>query len=555
MPKWFVALLFASSLFISGCSSNDAEQSSNLNARNTPTTLEDGSTVLRRGNGAEPETLDPHRAQSVTASNILRDLYEGLVGEAPDGRLIPGAAERWEIGPDGKLYTFHLRKNAKWSNGDPVTAADFVYGLQRSVDPKTGSAYAEILAPILNTKAIITGELPPSALGVKAVDTHVLQITLKAPTPYFLGLLTHSSSYPAHRASVEKHSDQFTQPGKHVSNGAYQLTDWVVAAHITLQRNTHYWNNEKTGIDVVKYLPIDNADSEFKRYLAGELEMTGSIPIPRLEWAQKNLPQDYKTHPSLAVYYYGLNISKPPFKDAPQLRRALSLAIDRRIITEKVTRGGEIPAYAWVPPGVNNYSPQKTDYASWPREQQIAEAKKLYAEASYGEGKPPLRVELRYNTSEGHKKIATAIASMWKTTLGVDVVLLNEEWKVFLANVQTKKVTEVYRAGWVGDYNDANTFLELMHSRFGLNGTGYNNPDYDALIDAAALQSDVTRRRELMQQAEGILLTDHPVIPLYHYVGKRLVKPYVKGFTGNVMGHYHSKHLSIKLPQPKATDS
>ena len=204
-----------------------------------------------------------------------------------------------------------------------------------------------------------------------------------------------------------------------------------------------------------------------------------------------------------------------------------------------------------MPPGVNNYAPQKTDYANWPRQQQIAEAKKLYAAAGYTENKPPLRLELRYNTSEGHKKIATAIASMWKTTLGVDVVLINEEWKVFLANVQTKKVTEVYRAGWVGDYNDANTFLELMHSRFGLNGTGYNNPDYDALIDAAALQSDVSRRRELMQQAEGILLIDHPVIPLYHYVGKRLVKPYVKGFVGNVMGHYHSKYLSI---QPQLSD-
>ncbi len=548
-----LALLVAlSSLaLLGGCSGNSEGDAASLTARNTPLILEDGRTVLRRGNGAEPETLDPHRAQSVTSSNILRDMYEGLVSEAPDGRLIPGAAERWDIGPHGKVYTFYLRKQAKWSNGDPVTAEDFAYGLRRCVDPKTGSAYAEILAPIVNAKAVITGDQPPSALGVEAVDSHTLRITLKAPTPYFLGLLTHSSAYPAHRASIEKHGDQFTQPGKHVSNGAYAISEWVVASHITLERNSRYWNNTKTGVDVVKYLPIDNVDSEFKRYLAGELDMTGSIPIPRLEWAKQNLQQDYRTHPSLAVYYYGLNTTKAPFKDAPGLRRALSLAVDRRIITEKVTRGGEIPAYAWVPPGVNNYQPQKMDYALWPREKQIAEAKKLYAAAGYSDEKP-LRVELRYNTSEGHKKIATAIASMWKTVLGAEVVLINEEWKVFLANVQTRKVTEVYRAGWVGDYNDANTFLELMHSRFGLNGTGYNNPDYDALVDAAALQADPTRRKALLEQAESILLNDHPVIPLYHYVGKRLVKPYVKGYVGNVMSHYFSKDLSIAVPAKPA---
>lgn len=546
MPKRIVLALLACGFLITGCGNKNDD--GELTARNKPLVLKDGRTVLRRGNGAEPETLDPHRAQSVTSSNILRDLYEGLVGEAPDGRLVPGAAERWEISNDNKTYIFHLRKNARWSNGEPVTAEDFAYGLRRCVDPATGSPYAEILAPIANAKAIISGEKPPSSLGVKALDAHTLQISLKAPTPYFLGLLTHSSAYPAHRVSIEKHGDAFTQPAKHVSNGAYVLSEWVVASHITVEKNPRYWDAGNTGVDVVRYLPIDNADSEFKRYLAGELEMTGTIPISRLDWAQENLQQDYRTHPSLAVYYYGLNTTRPPFKDAPELRRALSLAVDRRIITEKVTRGGELPAYSWVPPGVSNYTPQKADYAQWPREKQIAKARKLYAQAGYSADNP-LRVTLRYNTSEGHKKIATAIASMWKTNLGAEVTLINEEWKVFLANVRTRKITQVYRAGWVGDYNDANTFLELMHSRFGLNGTGYNNPDYDALVDAAALQLDPNRRQELMQQAEAIFLTDQPAIPLYHYVGKRLVKPYVKGFVGNVMSHYHSKHLTIEVPK------
>ncbi|MDX1497274.1 MAG: peptide ABC transporter substrate-binding protein, partial [Salinisphaeraceae bacterium] len=232
MRKASLLALLICSFVISGC--GNKQQDGELTARNKPLVLDDGRTVLRRGNGAEPETLDPHRAQSVTSSNILRDLYEGLVGEAPDGRLIPGAAERWEVSGDGKTYVFHLRKNAQWSNGDPVTAEDFAYGLRRCVDPATGSPYAEILAPIVNAKAVINGEKPPESLGVTALDAHTLQINLKAPTPYFLGLLTHSSSYPAHQGSIKTHGDAFTQPGKHVTNGPYVITEWVVASHITL---------------------------------------------------------------------------------------------------------------------------------------------------------------------------------------------------------------------------------------------------------------------------------------------------------------------------------
>lgn len=531
-------------LLVAACGNNAADNTPKA-SRNTPLILANGTSVFRRGNGAEPETLDPHRAQSVTSSNILRDIYEGLVNESPEGELIPGGAERWEISEDGKTYTFYLRKDARWSNGEPVTARDYVYGLRRCVDPKTGSVYAEILTPINNARAIISGELPPEALDATAINDYQLEIHLQSPTPYFLGLLTHSSAYPAHQASIEKHGDQFTQPGNHISNGAYQMSEWVVASHITITRNTHYWDNANTQIDAVKYIPIENAESEFKRYLSGELDMTASLPIPQIEWAKENLPDDYQSYPSLAVYYYGLNLTRPPFKDNPKLRRALSLAIDRQIITEKVTRGGQIPAYSWVPPGVHNYEAQDADYAAWPKEKQLAEARRLYKEAGYSE-ENPLEVELRYNTSEGHKKIATAIASMWKTALGAKVVMVNEEWKVFLQNVNTKKVTQVYRSGWVGDYNDANTFLELMHSAFGLNGTGYTNPEYDRLLDMASRESDVDKRRRLMQQAEQLLISDQPVIPVYHYVGTRLVKPYLKGFVGNIMGHFYSKHFRIE---------
>ncbi|MGH8730105.1 MAG: peptide ABC transporter substrate-binding protein [Burkholderiales bacterium] len=515
--------------------------------KSQPERLPDGRAMLRKGNGAEPESLDPHKSQSTTSSAILRDLYESLVGEAPNGDLIPGAAESWELSPDGLAYTFHLRGNARWSNGQPVTAEDFAWSLRRSVDPATASVYSAVLSPILNAADVAAAKRPPAELGVEAVDAKTLRIRLKAPTPYFLGLLTHTSTYPVYRPVVEQYADQYTAPGKNVSNGAYVIKEWVVSSHIVLERNPQYWDNANTKIDLVKYLAIDNAESEFKRYLAGELDLTSTVPIPQLDWARTRLPKEYKAHPSISTYYYGLNLEQPPFKNNPKLRLALSMALDRQILVQKVTRGGELPAYGWVPPGIINYTSQKPAWADWPRDRQVAEARRLYSEAGYSEAKP-LQIEIRYNTSEGHKKIAAAISAMWKMTLGLQTSLVNEEWKVLLDNVSAKKITQVYRAGWVGDYNDAFTFAELMLSRFGLNGTGYTSPQYDALVDAAAYEGDVMQRRELLQQAEQVLLADQPLLPIYFYVNKRLVKPYVQGYKGNVMDHIYTKNLAIDLP-------
>ena len=540
-----LAALTAAAL-LAGCWSQESEEV-RLNSRLTPEMTADGKFVLRRANGAEPETLDPHRAQSSNAANIIRDLYEGLVGAAPDGKLIPGAAQSWDVSADNRTYTFRLRPTAKWSNGEPVTAQDFVYGMRRCVDPATGSAYAEILKPIQNAEEIVAGKLQPDALGVRAADPQTLVVQLKAPTPYFLGMLAHVSTFPAHRQSVEQHGDQFTRPGKHVTNGAYRIKEWVTSSYILLERNPHYWDNANTRLDYVRFLPIENADSEFKRYLAGEVDWTGGVPIPRLEAVRRQLKAEFSMFPTLGVYYYGLNLERAPFKDNPKLRQALAMAIDRRILTGKVTRGGEIPAYAWVPPGVHNYEQQRLPWADWPRDQQLAEAQRLYREAGYSEDKP-LELELRYNTLEAHKKIAVAIAYMWKNALGVRVKLINEEWKVFLQNVQLKKVTQVYRLGWFGDYDDANTFMELMYSRFGLNGTGYQSAIYDGLVDKASFEADPAERRKLLQAAERQLLRDLPVIPLYHYVNKHLMKPYVKGYAGNVLDHHYSKDLWIEWP-------
>lgn len=540
-----LVLILLGLLGLSACDRNPDED------RLTPQVTPEGQWMLRKANGAEPQTLDPHKAQDVPSANILRDLYEGLISETPAGELAPGVAERWTVSADDLTYTFALRADARWSNGTPITAGDFVYALRRSVDPATGSSYSAILTPIQNAEAIIDGRLKPEALGVEAPDPQQLKITLKAPTPYFLELLTHSSTYPVYQPAVKAHGDAFTQPPYSVTNGAYRLKDWTVASQITLERNPAYWDDAHTRIGRVQYFPIEDTESEFKRYRAGELDWTNSVPTAQLDRVRAELPEHYHASPYLGVYYYGLNLTRSPFKDNPGLRRALSLAVDRDILVEKITRGGETAAYGWVPPGVKHYEHQYLDYTTWPQAKRLEEARRLYHEAGYSTAKP-LEVEIRYNTSDNHRKLAQAIASMWKTALGVEATLYNEEWKVFLQNVQDKRLTQAYRASWTGDYNDPYTFLELLHAEFGLNGTGYRNPAYDRLVEEAAMTSNPDTRRQHLAAAERQLLADHPVIPLYFYVSQRLIKPYVHGYQPHSLDHHYTKHLWI---EPAATIS
>ncbi len=499
--------------------------------------------VLRWGNGAEPGSLDPHRTQGVPGSNIGRDLFEGLTSEAPDGTVIAGAAESWEISDDGRTYRFFLRPEARWSNGDPVTADDFVYSLRRSLDPATLSNYTFILNPILNAEAVAAGELPTTEVGVRALDTHTLEIQLENTTPYFLGLLTHSASYPVHPPSAEAHGNQYARPGNLVSNGAYRLEEWVVQSHVKLVRNENYWDNGRTTIDEVWYYPTEDQTAELSRFRAGELDLSNAIPKRQVDWIRENLPEELVISPYLGTYYFGFNLTRPPFQDSPELRRALALAVDRDIITGQVTNAGEVPAYGWVPP-VQNYAGQQMPEAAWTQEERVAEARRLYALAGYSE-ENPLRTRILYNTQEDHRRIAVAIASMWKQTLGVEVEILNQEWKVFLDTRQQKIETEIYRSGWIGDYNDAYTFAELFASGSGLNHTGYSSPDYDRLLREASAEGDMKRRAELLQQAERVLVEDLPIMPLYFYVTARLVRPWVGGFTPNIMDHHRSQNFHI----------
>ena len=498
--------------------------------------------VIHIGNHGDPQTLDPHTSQGVPESNIGRDLFEGLVNEAPNGDLVPGVAESWDIADDGKTYTFRLREDARWSNGDPVTAHDFVFSLRRSLDPATLSIYTFILAPILNAEPIAAGEMPTTELGVRALDDLTLEIQLENATPYFLGLLTHSASYPIHPPSYQALGGDAMRPGNMVSNGAYQLDEWVVQSHVKLVRNPHYWDDESTTIDEVWHHVTEDISAELKRFRADELDMTFTIPKAQLSWIRNNMPDELVVAPYLGSYYYGLNLTKPPFKDNVALRRALSLAIDRKIIAEQIVAAGEIPAYGWVPP-VANYEGQQMPEAKWTQGEREAEAKRLYAQAGYSL-ENPVQVEILYNTQDDHKRIAVAVAAMWRQVLGVQTSIVNQEWKVYL-DTRNQFRTQAFRAGWIGDYNDPYTFAEIAHSESGLNNFGYDNPEYDRLLGLASAEIDLEKRAEYLQEAERVLLDDMPLIPIYFYVTTRMVKPWVGGYEANIMDHFRTKDLYI----------
>lgn len=554
LSKTTYMLLMFWLFFVTACSDNGSQKEKAryqikvvenllINGRPDPSTLAEKQ-VLRKGNGSQPQTLDPHTGEGVPGSNITRDLFEGLVIEASNGDIIPGTAESWEFDENSLTYTFKIRNNAKWSDGSRLTAYDFEYGLRRSLDPKTGSKYTAILAPILNAELVASGKLPIEKLGVNALNEATLIIQLKSPTPYFLGLLTHATSDPMQKASVEKHGDAVTKPGNLVSNGAYILAESVVQSYIKAVRNPYYWDNKNTIIDEVYYYPIEDQSSELKRYRAGEIDFTYELPNNQYKWIKTNLNDELHILPYLGTYYYGFNLTKPPFKDNLNLRLALSMAIDRDIITSKVTRFGETPTYAFVPPGIGKYQPQNPEWANWTQEQRTIEAQRLYKLAGYSKTNP-LDVELRYNTSENHKKIAIAMSAMWKQALGVKTHLINEEFKVFLANRKLKNDTQVFRAGWIGDYNDPYSFIELMDSKHGLNDSAYNSPKYDALLKQSSITFNAQERLELLSQAEQLLIEDQPVMPIYNYVTKRVIKPYVGGVGTNVMDHHYTKNWYI----------
>ena len=509
-----------------------------------PRTPEPYVATLDRGIGTDPESIDPHKARSVQAAEVLRDIGEGLVSYSPTMELVGGAAESWTMSEDGKTYTFKIRENARWSNGDPVTADDFVFGLRRLVDPQTAAFYAQAIIAVENAEEIFAGEMSADQLGVSALDAHTLEITLQQPTPYLLSLLTHPSTFPVHPGSVEQHGDDFTKPENLLSNGAYKLVSWEAASVLRLERNDQYWDNAATAIDVVNYHVLVQEMTELNRFRAGEIDITSSVPADSIKNVREQYADQLHIAPYLGVYFYGFNLTKPPFADNPQLRQALSMAVDREALVEKIIGRGELPAYSWVPPGVNNYEPIRASYASMTQEERNATARRLYREAGYSD-QNPAEFEIRYNTGDIQQRIAVAIQAMWAEALGVKATLVNEEFQVLIANTREAEITQVFRASWIGDYNDAHTFLSIMKSGNPSNMPHFSNPVFDQRMQDAAEQTDLHKRRLFLEEAERVLLREHPVIPLYFYITKHLVSPRVQGWGDNVLDYHYSQHLSL----------
>jgi oligopeptide transport system substrate-binding protein len=506
-----------------------------------------GPAILLRGNGPDPDSIDPHRARSSEAMQVLRDTFEGLTKLDRNAAPIPAAAASWTASEDGLVYTFKLHPDLTWSNGDPLVAEDFAAGLRRLVDPATASQYAQVIDVVVNAADVIAGKQPVDALGVEAPDPLTVVIRLSTPAPYLPGLMAHPSTSPLHRPSLQKFGELFARPGNQVSNGAFVVTEWLQGSFIRAQRNTRYRANASNKIDGVKYVQLADENAELRAYRAGELHSTAVVPRGQFDWIRENLAAELHIAPQLNTYYYGLNLDRPVFRDA-RVRRALSMVIDRERLAQSVLRLGELPAYGWVPTGIFGYTPQTFDYAQTPIAARTEEAKSLLAAAGYS-AKKPLSFELRYNNGEVHTKVAVAVASMWKEALGVEARLAGVEFKSLLDDVNRRQV-DAFRMSWVGDYNDAYTFLQFLKSDFGINLPHYRSPAYDNLLREAARQADVVKRRSLLEAAERIALSDHALVPLYFYVNKHLVKPQVVGWYDNVMNVVYSQDLSLRADEP-----
>lgn len=502
--------------------------------------------VFHRGNDSDPETLDAHKTSTVSEAHLLRDLSEGLVIHDMKGEVVPGVAESWTMSPDGKTYTFKLRANAKWSNGDPVTAADFVFSLRRMINPETGAKYANILYPILNAEKINkAADKRLEDLGVTAQDERTLDIRLERPTPFFLELLTHQSALPVHPASVQKFGNDFVKPENWVSNGAYVLKEFVPNSHITLVRNPAFHDAGHVQIDRVIYYPSPDLAAAARRFQAGELQMTTDIPADQIKQLRERLGDQVKVAPYLGTYFLVINSSKKPFDDI-RVRQALSLAIDREFIADEIWAGTMLPAYGVIPPNIGNYGqPAEADFKNASPLEREDRAKQLLAEAGFGPGMP-LRLQLRYNTTDNNRRTVIAIAEQWKA-IGVETSFINTDGKTHFAYLRDGGDFDIARYAWIGDYSDPQNFLFLFQSdNTGFNSGKYNNPQFDELMRLAADEIDLAKRAAILREADSILARDVPWIPIMFYSSKNLVSPKVVGFQQNLRGAIPTRFLSLK---------
>ena len=476
----------------------------------------------------EPASLDPLKAVGLPEIQVIRDLFEGLTNQDAQGKIVPGVAQSWSSS-DNKTWVFTLRNNARWSNGEPVTAQDFVYSWQRLVDPKnsSGSAGFAGLSGIENAAAITKGEMTPDKLGVTAQSKTQLKVTLDRPVPWFPALVANVALFPVPQKVIAQQRDSWTAPGKLVGNGAYQLSERVVNEKIVLTRNPHYWDDAHSVLTKVTFVPINEESSATKRYRANDIDITESFPKNMYALLKKTLPGEVYTPDQLGTYYYAFNTQKGPTADV-RVRKALSWSIDRNVIADKVLGTGEKPAWHFTPDVTAGFKPLPTFMQQHDQNALNAQAKSLLAAAGYGPGKP-LKLKLLYNTSESHQKIAIAVASMWKKNLGVDVTLENQEWKTYIDSRNSGNF-DVIRASWVGDYNEPSTFLNLLTSGSSSNIARFNNADYDAVVAKASRETSEQARNSDYNRAEQILAEQAPIAPIYQYTNGRLIKPWVKGY-------------------------
>lgn len=507
--------------------------------------------VLHLGNGDEPQELDPHIITGNIEFKLCLALYEGLLDRHPETlQLLPAVAESWQESDDGKTYLFQLREGARWSNGDPVTAHDFVFSWRRALMPALGNNYAYMLHYIKNAEAFHRGAITDFAqVGAAALDDRTLRVELENPTPFFLQLLALPVYFPVHPPTIEKfgapdeRGTRWTRPGNHVGNGPFKLEEWTLNRRIVVEKNPGYWDAAAVKLNGIVFYPVQNAATEERMFRARQLHVTNSVPVDKIARYRKERPEVLRIFPYFSTYYYIFNTSAPPLNQR-KVRQALALSIDRQQLVDKVTKGGELPAFSFTPPDVNGYRAQAKIAYDAPR------ARALLAEAGYPEGQGFPSLELMYNTSEGHRRIAIAAQQMWKRNLNINVTLLNQDWKVYLSKRNSKDY-QLARAGWVGDYLDPNTFLELFVSTGGNNDTGWGDSRYDALLARAAATAGAAERHGLLQEAEAILMDELPVMPLYTYVSKSLVAPEVRGWHPNILDLHPYKGVFLAAAEER----
>ena len=502
--------------------------------------------ILHLGNGAEPMGLDPQIVTGVPEHHIISALIEGLVTENKKNlNPEPGTAERWETSEDGLVWKFHLREDAKWSNGDPVTANDFVQSYQRMLTPSLGSQYAYMLHVVKNAEAYNSGKLKDfSQVGFEAINDKQLNITLKAPTPYFLSLLNHYSWFPVHIPSIKKHGgidkpdNRWTLPGNFVGNGPFILDKWEINKVIVVKKSSTYWDRKTVKLEEIHFHPISDVEVEERAFRSGQIHVSNTIPLNKIEVYRKKDAEKLRIDTYLGTYFYRLNTKRKPLDDK-RVRMALALAVDRESIVRNIHYRTVKVAGNITPPGTGGYT-----YQGSPLKYDPDKARQLLAEAGFpgGQGFPKLSV--LYNSSEQHRRMAEVIQQMWKKNLGIEIELANEEWKVYLKTSQEMDY-DISRAGWIGDYPDANTFLDMWLTDGGNNYTGFSLVEYDKLIADAANAPSVEARLALFQKAEGLLMEEMPILPIYFYTARYLINPRVREWHPTILNHHPYKHVYL----------